>query len=90
MSTLQRKLKVNPFKIRVDFSLSCTHSGGIEVIKEALLTAKHEVNDENWTLEFKMIAAPIYKCEVVTPHRKEGEQRLTEALQIIKRVMKAN
>jgi len=48
LATLNRKLTVNPFKIRVDFSLTCTVYDGIEAIREALLTAKHEVNDETW------------------------------------------
>ena len=48
IETLNRKLTVHPFKIRVDFSLTCTGYDGIEAIKEALLTAKHEVNDETW------------------------------------------
>ena len=90
LATLNRKLTVNPFKIRVDFSLTCTGYDGIEAIKEALLTAKHEVNDETWNLEFKMIAPPHYKCEVVTLNRNEGEAKLKQALTVIKRVMKAN
>lgn len=60
LATLQRKLTVNPFKIRVLFTLTCTGYDGVEAIKEALLTAKHEVNDETWNLEFKMIAPPHY------------------------------
>ena len=90
LATLARKLTVNPFKIRVDFSLTCTGYDGIEVIREALLTAKHEVNDETWNLEFKMIAPPHYKCEVVTHNRNEGEAKLKQALITIKRVMKEN
>jgi translation initiation factor 2 subunit 1 len=80
----------NPLKIRVDFALTCTQFDGIDIIKEALLTAKHKVNDENWNVEFKMIAPPNYKVEVVTHSRVEGEAKLREALQIIKQVMKAN
>ena len=90
LATLFRKLTVNPFKIRVDFSLTCTGYDGVEAIREALLTAKHEVNDETWNLEFKMIAPPHYKCEVVTHNRGEGEAKLKQALSVIKRVMKAN
>lgn len=90
LATLHRKLTVNPFKIRVDFSLTCTGYDGIEAIREALLTAKHEVNDETWNLEFKMIAPPHYKCEVVTHNRNEGEAKLKQALAVVKRVMKAN
>jgi len=83
-------MTVNPLKIRVDFSLTCTSYDGIEVIREAMLTAKHAVNDANFEVEFKMIAPPIYKCEVVTHSRAEGEAKLKEALTIIKRVMKEN
>ena len=90
LATLFRKLTVNPFKIRVDFSLTCTGYDGVEAIRETLLTAKHEVNDETWNLEFKMIAPPHYKCEVVTHNRGEGEAKLKQALATIKRVMKAN
>jgi len=69
VETLNRKLTVQPFKIRVDFCLTCTGYDGVEAIREALLTAKHEVNDETWQLEFKLIAPPHYKCEVVTHNR---------------------
>ena len=88
MDTLKRKMTMNPFKIRVDFALSFTGYDGIEAIREALLTAKHEVNDATWNLEFKMIAPPHYKCEVLTLNRAEGEAKLTQALVAIKRVMK--
>ena len=37
-----------------------------------------------------MISPPHYKCEVVTHNRNEGEQKLKQALAIIKRVIKAN
>ena len=67
---------MNPFKIRVDLSLTCTGYDGVEAIRESLLTAKHEINDETWQLEFKMIAPPHYKVEVVTHNRMEGENKL--------------
>ena len=76
LETIKRKMTVNPLKIRVDFALTCTSYDGIEVIREAMLTAKHAVNDANWNVEFKMIAPPIYKCEVVTHSRAEGEAKL--------------
>lgn len=78
----------NPLKIRVEFALTCTSFEGVDVIKEALLTAKHIVNVDNWKLEFKMQAPPVYKCEVVTHHKAQGEQKLKQALEIIKEVMK--
>ena len=90
LETIKRKMTVNPLKIRVDFALTCTSYDGIEVIREAMLTARHEINDATWNVEFKMIAPPIYKCEVVTHSRNEGEAKLKQALAVIKRVMKAN
>ena len=88
LDTIRRKIQTNALKIRVDFTLTCTSFEGVDVIKEALLTAKHAVNDETWTLEFKMIAPPNYKCEVITYSKAEGEAKLKEALKIIKDVMK--
>lgn len=64
VETIKIKIASNPLKIRVDFALTCTSFDGIDVIREALLTAKHRVNDQNWKLEFKMIAAPNYQVEV--------------------------
>ena len=48
VDTIRRKMQTNPLKIRVDFALTCTSFEGVDVIKEALLTAKHSVNDEVW------------------------------------------
>lgn len=84
MNTIRRKMTANPLKIRVDFSLTCTSFHGVDIIKEALLTAKNAINDENWNVEFKLIAPPNYKCEVLAHSRQEGEAKLTEALRIIK------
>ena len=88
LETIRLKIQTNALKIRVDFTLTCTSFEGVDVIKEALLTAKHAVNDETWKLEFKMIAPPNYKCEVITHSKVEGEAKLKEALKIIKDVMK--
>ena len=73
METLSRKMPQNPIKIRADCKLTCTTSDGIDVIKEALLTAKHALNDDKWKLEFKMHASPIYRVEVTTLSRGQGE-----------------
>jgi len=73
IETINKKMASNPLKIRVDFALTCTSFEGVDVIKEALLTAKHIVNIDGWKLEFKMIAPPNYKCEVVTHRKAEGE-----------------
>jgi translation initiation factor 2 subunit 1 len=90
LDTIRRKMTANPLKIRVDFALTCTQFDGIDIIKDALLTAKHRVNDDTWNVSFKMIAPPNYKVEVVTHSRADGEAKLKEALAVIKSVMKAN
>jgi translation initiation factor 2 subunit 1 len=88
LDTINKKMASNPLKIRVDFALTCTTYEGVDVIKEALLVAKHQVNTDGWKVDFKMIAAPNYKIEVVTHRKAEGEQKLKQALEIIKTVMK--
>jgi translation initiation factor 2 subunit 1 len=88
IETIRIKIASNPMKIRVDFALTCTSFDGIDVIREALLTAKHQVNDNDWKLDFKMIAPPNYQVELQTHAKAEGEAKLKEALSIIKAVMK--
>ena len=78
----------NPVKIRATFKLTSTATDGIDIIKEALLTAKHALNDDKWKLEFKMYASPLYRVEVTTQARAQGEEKIKAALKIIKRVMK--
>jgi len=89
LETIHRKMATNPLKIRVDFTLTCTSYEGVDVIKEALLTARHHVNTDGWKLDFKMIAPPNYKVEVVTHRKAEGEAKLKQAIEKIKEVMKA-
>jgi len=60
---------MQPKKIRADFGLTCTGIGGVDLIKEAMLTAKHAVNTQGWNIDFKMIAPPNYKVEVTTHKR---------------------
>ena len=76
LDTINKKMSSNPLKIRVDFALTCTSFDGVDVIREALLTAKHQVNVDGWKLDFKMIAPPYYKCEVITHRKAEGETKL--------------
>lgn len=63
---------MKPKKIRADFSLTCTCIQGVDLIKEAIMIAKHEVNTDGWVVDFKMIAPPNYKVEVTTLKRAEG------------------
>lgn len=88
LDTIHKKMASNPLKIRVDFMLTCTAFDGVDIIREALLTAKHAVNTDGWKLEFKMIAPPTYMCQVMTHRRAEGEEKLKQALEVIQRVMK--
>lgn len=76
LKTINNKMSSKDLKIRVDFALTCTSFDGVDVIREALLTAKQKVNVDGWKLEFKMIAPPYYKCEVNTHRKAEGEAKL--------------
>ena len=76
LDTLSRKMPQNPVKIRAACKLTSTTTDGIDVIREALLTAKHALNDEKWQLEFKMHASPEYRVEVTTLHRAQGIEKL--------------
>ena len=60
---------------------------GVDLIREALLTAKKEVNNEDWEVSFKVVAPPLYQAEVLTKKREEGVTKLQEALNIVKKVM---
>ena len=89
ISQIEKKIKVKPSKIRADFRLTSTCIEGVDLIKKAMLTAKHQVNVDGWNVDFKMIAPPEYKVEVTTLKRAEGIKKLQEALEIIKGVMLA-
>lgn len=65
-----------PVKLRAGFELNCFTYEGIDAIKEALLTAKKIVNDEEFKVEFKIIAPPSYKCETITLEKVKGMERL--------------
>jgi translation initiation factor 2 alpha subunit (eIF-2alpha) len=60
---------MQPKKIRADFSLTCTSFDGVDLIKEAMLMAKHQINSKEWQLSFNIIAPPNYKVEVITHKR---------------------
>lgn len=44
--SIARKMAPQPVKIRADFELTCLTYEGIDAIKEALITAKKEINAE--------------------------------------------
>ena len=88
LAMIEKKIGMKPKKIRADFSLTCTSIKGVDLIKEAMLTAKHTVNRDGWNVDFKMIAPPNYKVEVTTLKRAEGVQKLQDALDVIKDIMK--
>ena len=83
-------MRVDPWKIRIEFELDCFTYYGIDVIRKALITARNGVNDDKLTVQFKLLAPPKYQCEVVTHNRAEGEAKLNEAVKIMKKVMKDN
>lgn len=52
--------------------------------------AKHQVCCKDWNIVFSYEAAPIYKMEVTTHNKKEGVQKLEEAMEIISAHLKGN
>jgi translation initiation factor 2 alpha subunit (eIF-2alpha) len=42
-------------KIRTDFELNCFTSEGIDAIKEALIVAKNQVNEEDFKIDVNYI-----------------------------------
>merc|ERR1712166_73735 len=89
-TVINKYIGIKKMKIRGDFSATCTSSDGVELIKEAMAMAKHQVYSEDWKIIFSYEAAPIYKVEVMTHKRQEGVQKLEEAMNIIKNHLKDN
>lgn len=88
-----------PVKIRSDFEINCFTYEGVDALKEALLTAKKEVNEDKFEvsvstlkvniLQFKMIAPPLFKIETTTLEKQKGLEKLEQALRIIEKVIKS-
>jgi translation initiation factor 2 subunit 1 len=76
-----------PVKIRADFELMCSSFEGIDAIKAALIAGRKAVNDEHFEAGFKMIAPPVYKCEVYTLEKQKAITKLEEAMKIIEEVI---
>ena len=80
---IAKKMSPQPVKIRGDFDLYCFTFEGIDAIKKALIAGKNAVNDESFQASFKMIAPPMYKCEVFTLEKQKAIGKLEEAMKVI-------
>jgi translation initiation factor 2 subunit 1 len=83
LQCIAKKMAPTAVKIRADFELTCFTYEGIEAIKATLQHAKKVINDEQFTLEFKIIAPPVYKCECLTYEKPRGIQKIEEALKVL-------
>lgn len=80
-----------PVKIRADFELTCFASRGIDAIKEALMAGKDKVyNEETFAIQFKIIAPPNYKCEIISLDKKGSISLIEESLEKVEEVIKEN
>ena len=76
VDNISKKMAPTPVKVRADFEITCFTYEGVDALKEALLTAKKAVNEENFEVGFKMIAPPAYKCEVYTLEKQKAIAKL--------------
>ena len=53
IESISRKMAPVPVKLRADFEIKCFTYEGVDALKEALLTAKTAVNDENLPVEVR-------------------------------------
>ena len=61
IEAISKKMAPSAVKIRTDFELTCFTYEGIDALKEALLTAKSEVNEEHFQVQviLQYILKPI-------------------------------
>lgn len=88
MNILKERLVPQPVKIRADFKLTCYTFDGIEAIKEALLNGEKK-GTKKIPIKFSIIGAPLYECSLITVNKKEGLEIMNQALEEIKRSIKA-
>jgi translation initiation factor 2 subunit 1 len=53
--SVAKKMAPTPVKLRADFEVTCFTYEGIDAIKEALLTARSQVNDETFQIAVLLI-----------------------------------
>ena len=85
---LKERLVPQPVKIRADFKLTCYTFDGIDAIKEALLSGEKK-GTEKIPIKFTMIGSPLYECSLTTINKKEGYDIMNQALEEVKKSIKA-
>lgn len=83
------KIKIPNVRVRAIIELMCTKPNGVEVIKDALLSAKKTEKPEDSEVEISVIAVPRYRIEAQARSYKEAEEllrRISEtAIQAVER-----
>ena len=65
LENIAKKMAPQPSKIRTDFEINCFTTEGVDALKEALLTAKAEVNKEE-TDAANMINVSDFRCNLLS------------------------
>ena len=89
MRNINKKMAGKPIKLRARFNLQCYTYEGIEAIRECLIEAKRQANDDAQDkIVIQLIAPPQYKCEIVTLDKNAGTERIEKTLAIIQEEIK--
>ena len=60
IEAIAKKMAPTAVKLRADFELTCFTYEGVDALKEALLTAKKQVNDEHFSIAVSSIGIHKY------------------------------
>lgn len=86
LNYIRRRLAPQPTKIRSDIEVKCFTYEGIDAVKQALLEGENH-GTADVPLKIRLIAPPSYVLTTLTQDKDVGIQRMTEAIEIIKRVI---
>ena len=79
----KEKIRVSMVKIRGTFELQCYKPNGVNIIKNALLSAKKILKDSNAQVRLYVVAPPRYSIEVLAEDYKKAEQILEKAKETV-------
>jgi len=70
------------YKVTGFVDLSCPAPDGIEVIRSAMINARHSVKGDNTDVEFYYVGSPRYRIEVTGESYKAAESSMQRAVEI--------
>lgn len=87
MEILKVRMVAQPVKIRAEFNLICITFEGIEAIKYALLEGE-KVSTPEMQIKYRVIASPLYECNIVTVNKREGIELMGNSLRAVEKAIK--